>query len=86
MTQVYPSEIATQMLQRRKKNDFTTRQDPEGRSIGHMWWMLEQLQPKGKIYDHDKAQRWLGYAQGMMVVYGVATLDELRELNRTGKW
>lgn len=43
----------------------------------HLRWMLENL-PE----DEGQANRWLGYAQGVLVALGVATVEEFRNINR----
>lgn len=54
--------------------------DPEGRSEGHIIFMLEEI--ADSRVTGEKAHRWLGYAQGIMVLSGTATLEEMKELNR----
>lgn len=51
--------------------------DPRGISINHARWMLENL-PE----ENDKAGRWLGYAQALMVVHGIMSLEEMRDVTR----
>lgn len=53
--------------------------DPLGKSVSHALWMLKRIS-KGFIVD-ERAHRWLGYAQGLLVVHGELTLDEVRNIN-----
>ena len=54
--------------------------DQFGSHILHALWMLEQI-ISGEITG-DKGQRWIGYAQGLLVSSHQATLAELKEINR----
>jgi hypothetical protein len=42
----------------------TVQQDPQGRSVRHLRWMVQQI--CGDM-PQDKAMRWLGYIQGALV-------------------
>ncbi len=53
--------------------------DPSGDTLTHAKWMLHGIF-SGYI-QHEKAHRWLGYAQALMVVNDVVTLDKLKEIN-----
>lgn len=53
--------------------------DPAG--AGHLLWMLQEatlFYTAGKV---EKANRWLGYAQGVIAAKGWATLEELKRAN-----
>lgn len=56
-------------------------EDQLGVGTDHAIWMLEQI-INGEVRD-SRAHRWLGYAQGLAVVYACATLDEVKEINRS---
>jgi hypothetical protein len=45
--------------------------------LDHIKWMLEEL-PE----DLDKANRWLGFIQGVLWANGMYTIDDMREHNR----
>lgn len=45
----------------------------------HLNSMLERVQPN---FSEAKTGRWLGYMQGVLVANGVATLEEMKELNK----
>lgn len=47
-------------------------------TIPYLIWMIEQiiLHPEWEI---DKAHRWVGYIQGVMVARGYVTVDDERE-------
>ena len=53
--------------------------DASGKSIAHAVWMLAGIS-LGYIQD-EKAHRWLGYAQGLLVVHGVLGLPEVKKAN-----
>lgn len=53
--------------------------DPEGKTLEHAVWMLEEIVSKSK--EGEKAHRWLGYAQGLVVLEGKATMADFREIN-----
>ena len=52
----------------------------DGKGINHATWMLEGI-AEGYI-QYDKAQRWLGYAQGLLVSDGIMVLGEMKDINR----
>ena len=56
------------------------KRDLEGKTLEHVAWML------GQIIDQEiqgeKAHRWLGYAQGLMVLEGKATMRDFAEVNK----
>lgn len=54
--------------------------DPKGRSLAHAAWMLDAL--AAREVEGNKAQRWLGYAQGLLVHGGQLSLDDAKEANR----
>lgn len=59
--------------------NITAEKDLEGKSLEHAAWMLEEIVSK-KI-EGEKAHRWLGYAQGLLVLEGKATMADFREIN-----
>ena len=60
--------------------EITVERDLDGRSSHHAAWMLQGI-AFGYI-QHDKAQRWLGYAQGILVANGVVTLTAMKRVNK----
>lgn len=46
----------------------------------HLCDMLDRA-ATGK-FTEAKLNRWLGYAQGVLVAHGIATLEEMKEINR----
>lgn len=42
----------------------------------HTHWMCEEAQ---SFDDGEKAQRWLGFIQGVLWTRGICTIDELRD-------
>lgn len=55
-------------------------QDPEGKEIGHAVWMLAGIR-LGYI-QYEKAHRWLGYAQGILVKSNIVSLEVVKSLNQ----
>lgn len=59
----------------------------KGQALAHAIWMLDEME--GWLLDQmninqkvwDKVQRWLGFVQGVLWTYGVATIDEMRQQN-----
>ena len=54
--------------------------DPQGRSYAHLLWMLNGIQLQ--YITGNKAHRWLGYIQGMLVAHGIVSLDDMKKLNQ----
>ena len=54
--------------------------DSSGNSIEHARWMLSGI-IEGYI-QHEKAHRWLGYAQALIVMLGESSLDEMKRINQ----
>lgn len=49
-----------------------------GLGYAHLRWMVQQI---GAGMSQDKAMRWLGYIQGVLVATGDADLQEMKELS-----
>lgn len=62
------------------EESVTVERDDSGMSVNHAAWMLQGI-ASGYV-QHEKAHRWLGYAQGLLVVHGAATLEQMKEVNR----
>ena len=54
--------------------------DAAGASAEHAVWMLQGI-ISGYV-QHDKAHRWLGYAQGLLVSHGNLTLETAKRINK----
>ncbi len=54
--------------------------DDAGKTKKHAMWMLRGIM-EGYI-QHEKAHRWLGYAQGMLVCQGALILEDVECINR----
>jgi len=54
--------------------------DMKGRTINHAVWMLVGISLE--YVENEKAHRWLGYAQALIVRDGLLTLGEIREINK----
>ena len=53
----------------------------EGNTPAHALWMLGEI-ASGNVVG-NKAQRWLGFAQGVLVALNLAHLHEMKGANRT---
>ena len=62
------------------KQPCSARRSETGEGANHACWMLEGIR-EGYI-QHEKAHRWLGYAQGLLVSHGMLTLDEAKSINQ----
>ena len=71
-----PQNAAEKLLATIKANPI---RDPNGVTIEHAYWILKGI-TLGYI-QHEKAHRWLGYAQAILVLTGTATLDEMKLVN-----
>lgn len=49
----------------------------------HAMWMCEQIQAFVGLGEMYKANRWLGFVQGVMSSFDMLTVDEMREDNRS---
>jgi hypothetical protein len=58
----------------------TASQNPDGVGSDHAIWMLRGI-TLGYI-QHEKAHRWLGYAQAIVVATSVLTLAEVKDINK----
>lgn len=52
----------------------------DGMGHNHLRWMLEEL-AKGQM-SPTKACRWLGFAQALMLIYGISSLDREKARNQ----
>ncbi len=60
--------------------DFTSVRGGSGTTPEHASWMLEGI-VSGYV-QHEKAHRWLGYAQAIIVTNQLATLDNMKRSNK----
>lgn len=56
---------------------------PNGEGLNHAKWLLTGIL-MGYI-EGEKAHRWLGYAQAIMVNECVITLDDAKQINKESK-
>lgn len=49
----------------------------------HLRWMLTGIMNKSVA--GEKAHRWIGYVQGVLVAYNAASLEEMKRINAEGK-
>jgi hypothetical protein len=72
-----PWKVAEELI---KEIDMVGEQDPDGMSTKHAVWMLEQIY-SGEL-DDLKEMRWLGYAQAILVIDAMYTLEQMKEINK----
>jgi len=53
----------------------------DGVGLCHARWMLDTIRQEATTWKNDKLNRWLGYAQGLLVVARVLTLEEVKQCN-----
>ena len=70
-------EIAAQKLLATVDSEVV--RDPDGLGTEHAMWMLNGIF-EGYI-QNEKAHRWLGYAQGILVASEVVSLDDMKNIN-----
>jgi len=58
-------------------------------ALGHVLWMCDEIDrlvrdcaDQRDDRRFDKANRWIGFAQGVLWITGVASIDESREINK----
>ena len=73
-------KAAELMLGRVDSSKYWISRDQQGRTVGHAMWMLTGI-IEGYI-QHEKAHRWLGYAQGILVNEGCETLGSVKHANK----
>ncbi len=73
-----PALAAVTMLNKFASPD-AFQKDPEGLGIEHIKYMLNEIATE-KVQG-EKAHRWLGYAQGVLVYSGSFTLDMCKQIN-----
>lgn len=56
---------------------FNPVRDENGKTLHHAAWMMDNL-PE----EQDKRDRWVGYAQCLLVMHGVVSLDQMRDATR----
>jgi len=61
--------------------DIPPELDTTGISVGHAVWLLMQILGRPEI-KRDEANRYLGYAHGILVHQGILELYELRNIVR----
>ncbi len=76
-------DIAAKLTITATKGSHTAVRDLTGRSKEHAMWMLHGI-GAGYIMG-DKAQRWLGYAQGILVCLGALRLIDAKSINQEAK-
>ncbi len=54
--------------------------DNSGKTVGHALWMLDGI--ISGYAQKEKAHRWLGYAQALLVCHDAVSLDECKIANK----
>jgi hypothetical protein len=58
---------------------FEMIRDSKGRTVNHAKWMLNEIKI-GNVRE-EKAHRWLGYAQALLICSHLLTLEKAKEIN-----
>ena len=76
-------KLAARLLQQPsiENNEVLPSKDKEGFGVHHALWMLIGIE--GGYVTGNKAQRWLGYAQALLVTNKILTLADVRLLTKT---
>jgi hypothetical protein len=53
----------------------------DGVGLCHARWMLETVMKEATTWKNDKLNRWLGYAQALLVQAKVLSLEEVKRCN-----
>ena len=64
-----------------QRNNLDCEPSPMG-AHSHAKWMLDRIEEfvaEGKL---DKANRWLGFVQGIFYCFGTYTINQMRDHNR----
>ena len=51
-------------------------------ALGHVLWMCNEIDSFIRNNHIEKANRWIGFIQGVLWLTGVASIDESREINK----
>ena len=78
-----PIKVAKKLLIDLEEHGWTSQKNKTGKTVRHATWMLKKIS-KGKM-EETKAHRWLGYAQGVLVIYSVFTLEQMKKVNEKEK-
>jgi hypothetical protein len=54
---------------------------PQVTSLAHILWMCDEIDRFVDEGRHEKANRWIGFAQGALWIIGAASIDESRQIN-----
>lgn len=50
-------------------------------SLNHLQWMLSEILHNPE-QSHSKKHRWIGFVQGLLIAYGITTVDNERDATR----
>lgn len=70
--------IAGNTIKNRFLLNYISEKGTTGLSRSHLVWMIEQL----PSLTNNKAMRWLGYIQGVLVALEIATLDDMKQISK----
>jgi len=51
------------------------------RGLRHILWMVDEAESFARQGRTNKAQRWLGFVQGVLFVYGVSSINDSKRSN-----
>lgn len=74
-----PHIAARKLLTLLDAHEDRGRQSPEGNDQAHLLFMLWAIHT-GEVQG-EKAHRWLGYAQALIVMLGLGNLESMKSLN-----
>lgn len=63
--------------------NYKSKYSIDGNTVEHALWML--LGISAGYIQHEKAHRWLGYAQAIIIANGISSLCEMKRINREAK-
>lgn len=75
-----PKVAAEIMLAHTQDGQYGSERSAAGATPEHAVWMLNQI-VDGEV-EHDKAHRWIGYAQGVLVSEKVVSLEQCKAANQ----
>jgi len=69
-----------QIIQEHHKDAQPLRNTDDPVSINHAFWLLMGI--SAGYVENEKAHRWLGWAQCTIVITGMATLSDMKQINK----
>lgn len=82
MTTIYDKAVKSLEIAKEKDIQSTRKPLTDEDSLAHLSFMVESIENFEEEGKFDKANRWLGYIQGVLVSRGFATVNDFKEVNR----